>query len=409
MIFYRHVAKPHNLKESTPKRLAIGMLKIDRIDTFIVDLPTIRPHVLAMSTMHRQSLVIVRIHGSDGHVGIGEGTTIGGLSYGDESPESIKLAIDTYIAPVLLGCDPVRPAAAMQQVARSVVGNHFAKCAVETALFDAQGKRLGVSVSELLGGRLRDRLPVLWTLASGVTTTDIAEAEEMLDRKRHNAFKIKIGKRSIAEDVAHVSAIKRAIGDSASIRVDVNQAWSEADARGGIAALADVGVDLVEQPVARHNRVGMARLAARAAIPIMADEALRGPEDAVDIVARGAADIFAVKIAQSGGLLAAQRVAAIGAAGGMALYGGTMLEGGIGTIASAQVFATFPRLEWGTELFGPLLLTEEILAAPLTYADFELQVPDGPGLGIALDDDRTAFFTRDAARRTISIPTEERA
>ena len=65
------------------------------IDTLIVDVPTIRPHVLAMATMHSQSVVLVRIQADDGIQGIGEGTTIGGLSYGDESPEGIKLAIDT--------------------------------------------------------------------------------------------------------------------------------------------------------------------------------------------------------------------------------------------------------------------------------------------------------------------------
>lgn len=385
------------------------MATIEQVDTFIMDLPTIRPHVLAMSTMYRQSLVIVRVLCSDGHVGLGEGTTIGGLSYGDESPEGIKLAIDTYMTPVLMTCDPSRPAAAMHRIAQDVVGNHFAKCAVETALLDAHGKRVGLPVSELLGGRLRDRLPVLWTLASGVTATDIAEAEQMLDARRHNAFKLKIGKRAIADDVAHVGAIKKALGDRASVRVDVNQAWGEAEARAGIAALADVGVDLVEQPTLRSNRAAMTRLAARSPIPIMADEALRGTADALDLVTHGAADVFAIKIAQSGGLFAAQRVAAIGVAGGVELYGGTMLEGGVGTLASAHLFSTFASLQWGTELFGPLLLTEEIFRAGPRYGDFELEVPDCPGLGIELDEDRAQFFTRDAPRITISIPGEARA
>jgi muconate cycloisomerase len=86
-----------------------------------------------------------------------------------------------------------------------------------------------------------------------------------------------------------------------------------------------------------------------------------------------------------------------------------MLEGGVGTIASAHAFSTFPQLEWGTELFGPLLLTEEILEDGLGYGDFELRVPDGPGLGIALDEERVAFFRRDASRRTISVPAQGRA
>lgn len=380
-------------------------VRIERIETILVDLPTIRPHVLAMATMHRQTLCLLRLTASDGHVGLGEGTTIGGLAYGEESPEGIKLAIDTYFAPLLLACDPTRPAAAMQAIARAVVGNRFAKCAVETALLDAHGRRVGLPVSELLGGRGRDRVPVLWTLASGDTARDIDEAEAMLERRRHDVFKLKIGKRPLADDVAHVGAIKRALGDRASVRVDVNQGWDELTARRGIAQLADAGVDLVEQPIAARDLAGMARLAETARIPLMADEALSGPESAFDLARQSCAQVFAVKIAQSGGPSAARAVAAIGAAAGIAAYGGTMLEGGVGTAASAHLFATLPSLPWGTELFGPLLLTEELLAEPLAYANFALAVPDGPGLGVALDEDRLAFHRRDRADRpTISVP-----
>ena len=150
-----------------------------------------------------------------------------------------------------------------------------------------------------------------------------------------------------------------------------------------------------------RNRAGMARLAAASRIPIMADEALHGPETAFDLAAHAAADVFAVKIAQSGGLFAAAQVAAIAEAAGIGLYGGTMLEGAVGTIASAHLFATFPQLEWGTELFGPLLLTEEILAAPLDYSEFSLAVPTGPGLGIEIDEARLARFRRDRAGRSM--------
>ncbi|MBB3861309.1 muconate cycloisomerase [Novosphingobium hassiacum] len=369
--------------------------RISGIETILIDLPTIRPHVLAMATMHAQTICLVRVTCSDGIVGLGEATTIGGLAYGPESPETIKTAIDTYFAPLLCGQEATRPATAMALLARHVVGNHFAKCAIETALLDAQGKRLGLPVSELLGGRRVEALPVLWTLASGDTSRDIAEAEQMLGVRRHNAFKLKIGKRPLAQDVAHVGAIKQALGDRASVRVDVNMAWDEPTARRGLAMLAEVGCDLVEQPIVRHNRTGMARLVALGLIPIMADESLTGPASAMDFARAAAADVFAVKIEQSGGLDAARAVAQIGDAAGIGLYGGTMLEGAIGTIASAHAFSTFPSLQWGTELFGPLLLTEEILEEPLTYREFTLEVPQGPGLGIALDEDRLARFRRD--------------
>jgi muconate cycloisomerase len=381
--------------------------RIEEVVTLLIDLPIIRPHRLAMTTMNSQTVVIVRVRTSDGIVGLGEGTTVGGLSYATESPEGMKLTIDTYIAPHLVGGDANRIGELMARVRRAVRDNHFAKCAVETSLLDALAKRVGLSLSELLGGRSHERLPIAWALASGNTARDIAEAEEMLERRRHRVFKVKIGRGEVEDDIAHVAAIKRALGDRASVRVDVNQAWSEACADKAIPALEDAGVDLVEQPIASSNRHGMARLVAKSRVPIMADEALHGPETAFDLAAHAAASVFAIKIAQSGGLFAAGRVAAIADAAGIGVYGGTMLEGAVGTVAAAHLFATFPHLEWGTELFGPLLLAEEILTEPLDYSEFSLKVPTGPGLGISLDEARIARFQRDrtrhAARHTPAV------
>ncbi|NKX44601.1 muconate cycloisomerase [Roseibacterium sp. KMU-115] len=379
---------------------------IDRIDTRILDIPTIRGHVLSMATMRTQTAVLVRIRFSDGSEGLGEGTTIGGLSYGPESPESIRSAIDTYLAPALVGRSADDVNGAIQLMDRVARGNRIAKTAVEIALWDGLGKRLGVSVAQLFGGAVHARLPVAWTLASGNSETDIAEAEEMIATGRHRIFKLKIGKRAVAEDVAHVARIKAALGDAASIRVDVNQSWSLAEARRGLAALQDAGCELVEQPVAARSLAAMAELTRGHAIAVMADEALNGPEDALAVAGKAAADVFAVKIAQSGGLKRAAEVVAIGQAAGLGLYGGTMLETGLSTAAALQLFATVERLDWGTELFGPLLLTADILAEPITYRDFHVEVPRGPGLGAALDPDKIDFYRRDRARSVTAVAGE---
>ncbi|MFD1561113.1 muconate/chloromuconate family cycloisomerase [Paraburkholderia silviterrae] len=375
---------------------------VSSVEAILVDLPTIRAHQLAMATMQQQTLVIVRLRCSDGIEGIGEATTIGGLSYGDESPEGIKLTIDTYLAPALKGVDATNVHAAMARLDKVARGNRFAKCALETALLDAQGKRLGVSLSTLLGGAVRTALPTLWTLASGDTQRDIEEAERWLAERRHDTFKLKIGRRSVREDVAHVSAIKRALGERARVTVDVNQAWNEAEAATGIAMLEAAGIDLIEQPVPREQRAALARLAARFVVPIMADETLMGPEDAIDLVRGACADVFALKIMKSGGLYGTLRTAAVGDAGGMALYGGTMLEGSVGTLAAAHCFATLPRLAWGTELFGPLLVKDDVVVERPAYRDFCLHLPDGPGLGVALDEDKLAHYRRDKPRASVA-------
>lgn len=367
---------------------------IQSIETILVDVPTIRPHKLSVATMNTQTLVLVRIRCADGIEGWGEGTTIGGLNYGGESPESIKMNIDTHIAPLLIGMEASQVAKAMAKIRKIIQDNRFAKCAIETALLDAQARRLNIPLSELLGGRVRDILPVAWTLASGDTIKDIAEAEKMLELRRHRIFKLKIGLRSVEDDISHVLAIKKALGEQVSVRVDVNQAWSEMDAVNGIAALEAGGIDLIEQPVRADNKAALARLTQRFSVAIMADEALHGPLDAYDIAVRSAADVFAVKITQSGGLMPALQVATVAQLAGISLYGGTMLEGGVGTAASAHVFSTFTDLSYGTELFGPLLLTEEVLREPLVYKDFMLEVPNKPGLGVEIDHEKLNFMRR---------------
>jgi muconate cycloisomerase len=376
----------------------IDVTKIDHIETMILDIPTIRGHVLSMATMRLQSAVLVRIKFSDGSEGIGEGTTIGGLTYGPESPESIQSAIDTYITPSLIGRSADDVNGALQLMDKLVRGNRIAKTAVEIALWDGLGKRLGMPVSQLFGGAVVTKMPVAWTLASGNSETDIAEALEMVETRRHNIFKLKIGKRDVRDDVAHVARIKEALGDTASIRVDINQAWSLEEARWGLKGLQDVGCELVEQPIEARYLDGMAELTSSYEIAVMADEALNGPQDALTVAAHNAADVFAVKIAQSGGLKRASEVIAIGQAAGIGLYAGTMLETGLSTAAALQLFSTVEKLHWGTELFGPLLLTDEILANPIVYNDFCVEVPQGPGIGATLDTDKIEFYRRDGAR-----------
>ncbi|MBK0402802.1 muconate cycloisomerase [Adhaeribacter sp. BT258] len=367
---------------------------IEKIETLIIDLPTIRPHHLSMAVMRNQAMVIVRLFCSDGIEGLGEATTIGGLSYGDESPEGMKLTIDTYIAPLLTGKPAWSTNAIMALLNYNIQGNNFAKAAIETALLDAQGKRLGVSIADLLGGAVTQTLPVLWTLASGDTDKDIQEAHELMAKGRHQTFKLKVGRRDPNMDIAHVIAIKRGVGEAVKVTVDVNQAWSESVAKLGIQKLQNAGVDLIEQPIVKTNFEGLARLSSYFRVPIMADEAVATVSDAFKLAKIGGGSVFALKTSKAGGLSNILKQAAIAQGAGISLYGGTMLEGTIGTLASAHAFSTIPNLDWGTELFGPLLLTDDIVKKRITYANGVMEIPQEPGLGIELDLNQVEKYKR---------------
>ncbi|WP_415793960.1 muconate cycloisomerase family protein [Klebsiella pneumoniae] len=366
---------------------------VEQIESWIVDVPTIRPHKLSMTTMGCQSLVIVRLTRSDGICGIGEATTIGGLSYGVESPEAISSAITHYLTPLLKGQPADNLNALTARMNGAIKGNTFAKSAIETALLDAQGKALGLPISALLGGALQTALPVLWTLASGDTAKDIAEGEKLLAEGRHRAFKLKIGARELATDLRHTRAIVEALGDRASIRVDVNQAWDAATGAKGCRELAAMGVDLIEQPVSAHDNAALVRLSQQIETAILADEAVATVYDGYQLAQQGFTGAYALKIAKAGGPNSVLALARVAQAAGIGLYGGTMLEGTVGTVASLHAWSTLP-LQWGTEMFGPLLLKDDIVSVPLTFADGQVALPQTPGLGVELDEDKLHFYTR---------------
>lgn len=367
---------------------------IESLEALLVDIPTIRPHKLSMTTMGCQTLVIVRLRDSEGIEGLGEATTIGGLSYGAESPEGIKVTLDRYIAPLLIG-QPVDDFSLLRQhIDHCVRGNNLAKSAIETAMLDLQGKRLGLPVSALLGGASQRHIPVLWTLASGDTDKDIDEAQTLIASGRHRDFKLKIGARALQEDIRHVAAIKAAVGDSASIRVDVNQAWDESTAAKGLALLQDAGIDLVEQPIPAKEQAGLVRLAKRFHIPLLADEAVADAADGFQLAAAGFTGAYALKIGKAGGPRQVLKLAHVARSAGIGLYGGTLLEGSIGTVAALHAWSTLGAMAWGTEMFGPLLLKDDIVVKPLQFQDGGVSLPTAPGLGLDIDEDRLAHYRR---------------
>jgi muconate cycloisomerase len=129
-------------------------------------------------------------------------------------------------------------------------------------------------------------------------------------------------------------------------------------------------------------------------IRVISDGSPPPPHDALTLAARRAADVFSLKIGKSGGYLATRRIAAVAQAAGVPCHGGTGIESSLGTLAGAHLLATLPAVTYGSELFGPLLMTDGLLAEPLDYRDGALHLPDGPGLGIDLDEDRVARYAR---------------
>ena len=243
------------------------------VTSTIVDVPTVRKHKLSQTSVTAQNYVIVRIQLANGVEGIGEAATLGGPRWSEESVEAMKANIDAYLAPAILGARADRFEAAGLRMDDAAKRNNAAKAAIETALFDAVGKTLGLPVSALLGGSVRDRIPVLWTLASGDPAQEIEEAERKLEARLHRTFKVKIGANAPDVDMERMRLLCQALDGRADLIVDANQAWNETISARCLPQLADMGVRLVEQPVPAWNIGAMARLRAQPNTPpLLADE-----------------------------------------------------------------------------------------------------------------------------------------
>jgi muconate cycloisomerase len=370
-------------------------LAIASVRSTIVDVPTVRRHKLSQTSVTAQSYVIVQVRLGNGVEGIGEAATLGGPRWSEESVEAIKANIDTYLAPAIIGLRADCFETVGLRMDQAAKRNNAAKAAIETALFDAVGKTCNLPAATLLGGAVRDRIPVLWTLASGDPAQEVEEAERKLAARLHRIFKVKIGAQEPDADMARMRHLARALEGRTELIVDANQAWNETIAARCLPQLAEMGVRLVEQPVPAWNIAAMARLRARPGTPpLLADECVFDAHDMLAVASAAAADAVSLKLVKHAGLLGVRKVAAVAEAAGIGLYGGCLLESSIGAAAHLQVFATFRAMDWGCEHFGPQILTDDLVTEPLHFENFHVHLPAGPGIGMVLDPDKLRGYAR---------------
>jgi len=153
-------------------------MKIADVRVILADIPVKRLHKMSFTTLAAVNFAFVRLETADGLTGWGEAACLGGPTWSEESSESVAVTIERYIAPWLAGRDATRIEALSREMARRVQGNPFARAAVEMALWDLNGKALGVPVHRLLGGRVRESVPLSWSLAVESAEAEVAEARE---------------------------------------------------------------------------------------------------------------------------------------------------------------------------------------------------------------------------------------
>ncbi|MBB0969160.1 chloromuconate cycloisomerase [Dietzia aerolata] len=369
-------------------------LTIRSVETRILDVPLIRPHKFATSTATAQSVLLVSVTTEDGVVGHGEGVTPGGPWWGGESAETMQILVEKYLAPVAIGRRVDEVPAVLDAMEGVVSRGRFAKAALEIAMFDAWARALDVPLRSLLGGAARDSIECTWALGAMPLDEMVDEITGLLDSDRHRSFKLKMGALDPAEDVARIAALAERLDGRASLRVDINARWDRLTANMYLPGLVEAGIELIEQPTPTEQIEVLAELNQTLPVQFMADESVQSPHDALEVVRRDAAGVIAVKTTKLGGLTRSKEVVAIARAAGVACHAATSLEGPIGTAASLHLACAEPGFNYGSELFGPLLMAESYVTEPIRYESGRVFLPEGPGTGLELDHDAVERFTR---------------
>ena len=338
--------------------------------------------------------VLVTIESDEGLVGVGEASA--DIGFFGNTVEAVKVAIDDYLGPQLVGLDPCDREHLMSVI--DFRGQTCAKAGIDLALHDLVAKELGAPVSVLLGGRQKKCVPVSVEIPGGSPDAMAAECVRYMETGVR-AFKAKIGGDPV-DDAERLRTIREAVGADVSLRADANQGYTpkEAIRLCRLAERHDVRLELLEQPVAAWDLNGMAQVREAVDVLIEADEACYTPHDVVRIAENRAADVVNIKIGKAGGLLNAKKIAAVAEAAGLGCVLGTSFGLGIEIAAKLHLAASTPTATGAVE-FTELGLHENLLQSPgrellaLPLKDGQLPVPDGPGFGVALDEERLQAYT----------------
>ncbi len=368
-------------------------MKITRIETIAIDVPLKKG--LTTKTAHGEHItspyLIVRIHTDTEHVGLGEATLAPRWS-GETSPGS-QAAITGLMAPILVGEDPTQITALRQKIDRCIRSNPFTKAAVEMALWDLAGKAVGLPVYQLLGGKVRDAVPIKMVIGAFDIPQAQALAKQFLDAGA-TCLKVKVGL-DPEQDMARVKAVRLLAGPHISIGIDANCGWSFPVAKQMLTRLAEFDILFAEQPIAPGDPRALADLRRISPIPIMADESVFTLADAWNLTLHGAADILSCYPGKHGGIAATLEIAHVARAAGIVCSMGSNLELGIGTAAMLHVAAASPTIDSETypgDLIGPLYHEADMLTERLQLGPDVAHVPEGPGLGVELDEQQLERF-----------------
>jgi L-alanine-DL-glutamate epimerase-like enolase superfamily enzyme len=328
----------------------------------VIDIETKYPFGIARGTHQKYRRVWVRLSDDDGVEGWGEADP--NYYYG-ETADTVVAALQAYAAVLPEG--PFDLEAAEARLLATLKYNPSARAALSAALHDLVGKRLGVPLWKLWG--LDPAAAPLSSFTIGLDTLEVIR-KKVREAAEYPILKVKVG---TPDDRAVLQAVREETDKP--LRVDANAGWTLKQALQRLPLLEEMGVELIEQPLAPDDLEGLRTLRAASRLPIIADESCRVAADVPRLA--GAVDGVNIKLSKCGSLLEAIRIVHTARAHHLSVMVGCMMESSLGITAAAHFT---PLLDY-VDLDGAALLKHDPFAGA-GIAGGRVTLPTLPGLGV---------------------------
>ncbi len=327
---------------------------IQQIEVYRVILSYKEPFRIAAGTSTESQNVVVKIVTDYDVVGWGESSPSERVT--GETADTVVKTLGK-IAPKLIGMCPLRIEQNVELMDNIAEKNPAAKAAIDMALHDILGKTSRKPLFMLMGGY---RTEVLTDVTLSIKSPrEMARDAVKFVKKGFKALKVKVGINP-AEDIERIKLIREAVGDNVQIRVDANQGWTPQQAKEALSKMEKFNIQFAEQPVPAEDIKGLINVRRNSPIPIMADESVHSPEDALRLIQAEAIDLINIKLMKSGGILKARKIAAIAEAAGTPCMIGCMGESEIGIAAGAHLAAAVENIQYA-DLDSDLFLKEKLV------------------------------------------------
>lgn len=353
-------------------------MKITEVRLGTISVPLRVPFKTALRSVNSVEDIIVEIYTDTGHVGYGEAPPTGAIT-GDTTGAIIG-ALRDHIIKTIVGRDVDDFENLLQAVNKCIVHNSSAKAAVDMALYDLYGQLYKIPVYKLLGGG-KNKITTDITISVNSPEEMAADTLNAVSRG-YDTLKVKVGVNPDI-DIARLTAVREAAGPDRKLRIDANQAWTPKQAVRLLNQMQERGLDIefVEQPVPALDFEGLKFVTERSYVPVMADESVFSPADAVKIMQMGAADLVNIKLMKCGGLYNALKIASAAEVYGVECMIGCMLEAKISVNAAVHL-ACAKNIITKIDLDGPVLCSEDPILGGAVFNEQEITLPSDPGLGI---------------------------